>query len=225
MPSRTKTVAIGRLRQRVPGGFWSLSARRTGDEIALGHGQFQAWTDKNLTCTRQTANTYMRLYENRAMLADKGDLSIRNAHKLLPGNDGKARPNVKRVTFEREAEAGLKAESEPESKAGPKAEPKAEPPKPQLDPDKHEIPEHLRPVFIERERFESLQQVESKLPRPGARPTPGTGFRPSGEPTFGCRRWSLLTFWRKAEIVGQVNQPTDTECCDRRFGWPAGVAI
>jgi ribosomal protein L40E len=133
----------------------------TAVKAELSHGQFMAWVEKNIKCSRKTTAGYMRLYENRAMLTGKGDLSIKNAYKLLPGNNGKAKSNVTRVTFEKEAEAGLKAESEPEPKGEPKAEP--ERPKPQLDPDKHGIPERLDPVFAEIERFEAFQQVLTTL--------------------------------------------------------------
>jgi hypothetical protein len=135
----------------------------TAVKSQLSHGQFTAWVEKNIKCGRSTAASYMRLYANRAMLTGKKDLSIRNAHRLLPGDGQKAKPNVQRCTFEKEAEAGLKAESEPEAKGEPQAEP--EPSKPQLDPDKHEIPERVRPAFLTVDHFTTFMDVLTHLKR------------------------------------------------------------
>jgi hypothetical protein len=129
----------------------------TAVKAELSHGQFTAWVEKNIKCSRQTTASYMRLYENRAMLTGKKDLSIRNAHRLLPGNSPKAKSNVKRVTFEKEAEAGLEAETRTGSPDIGTAPP--EPGKPRLDPDKHEIPEKLYPVFEAAEQFENFMEV------------------------------------------------------------------
>jgi ribosomal protein L40E len=132
----------------------------TAVKAELSHGQFTAWVEKNMKCSRQTTAEYMRLYENRALLTGKKDLSIRNAHRLLPGNDQKAKSNVKRVTFEKGADAQSEVgdrQAEIGDRQAETAPP--EPPKPRLDPDKHEIPEKLYPVFEAIEQFETFMDV------------------------------------------------------------------
>jgi hypothetical protein len=104
----------------------------------------------------------------------------------LPG-DNKAKSGKK-------GEGKCKALYISKTKNGPaETVPLPEPPVPLKDPDKHEIPPSLGSIFAANQQFESLQQVGSELPRPGARPAPGMGFHPSGEFVFRYRRGSFLT--------------------------------
>jgi hypothetical protein len=133
----------------------------------VGHGNFGKWIDTNLEFTQRTARTYMRVYENRALLDGTKELSIRNAYLLMPGDKERPAPKAekpkrKRFRFEKEVQAGPAKRTEPQAEPEPDPE-SPEPPKPHLDPDMHEIPERLMPVFLIAASFESFQQVLSYL--------------------------------------------------------------
>lgn len=58
----------------------------TRQKATLKHGEWLPWVKENLEFSRQTADNYRRLYENRDILPSLGNLSLWNAYALTNGD-------------------------------------------------------------------------------------------------------------------------------------------